>query len=257
MKCFTSAATALLIYFILPAALPAGEQNNISLSFGLNQIKEETIIPKVHSGLITTLSYERVISDTSLYADAGTSLSYSRINTAYESDNESACVAGSIHGRCLFPVAQNETMQAALGPELFLDGSWNTYPAWDESHYYWATVCGPAVSGRFSWKIRQHQTIICSASFLLCSLVSRPESERLYKIADYSARGTLGSLFSGMEFTLPDQTMRTAVCIEFRNKLNNTISESLFYAYRFESVSNATSEPYKNNTHQIGVSLWF
>jgi hypothetical protein len=112
-------------------------RKSLQLDFGVNQLKEENIHLKVHTGMVTGFSYNHYLRSKNI-SDFGITIKWSRAKTAYEdlSGTANAHIIGNY--RYLFKTYCQGKIIYAVGPEINIHYNLGLYPNWDESHLYWA-----------------------------------------------------------------------------------------------------------------------
>lgn len=128
-----------LFVFIMASILTGGQifsQHHINYSVGLKQIKEENLIPKVHTGLNHFLSYEYERKDNS-YQNFEFYLGYGTVKTEIENEAVSYNARAGF-GYCYgVKIICEEKFKYFLDPGLSFSSSMSEYENFDEAHHYW------------------------------------------------------------------------------------------------------------------------
>lgn len=235
---------------------PAPKRSSFQLSYGFNQLKEENLHPKVHSGTITTFSYGRYFRSRNI-SELEISLSYSRVRTTYE--NWSKTVNGRLEAdyKYLFTAVSRNKMVYSVGPEINICYNVNFYPNWDESHLYWANQLSLGVGNRFSYAISESQSLVFDLGFSLFSVFSRPIHDRQYKIDDTSFGGIVKSLHSNPESGSFGKSFRLSCNAEYRFHLNRKVSKAFCYTFDYVKADGENSSLFQNNSNQLGFKIYF
>jgi hypothetical protein len=231
-------------------------RNSAAIEFGVNQLKEENLHPKAHTGTITRLSLNHLLRSRRI-AEWGINLSYSRLRTAYEDLSATANVQIGAHYDYLFRVYSRNRLSYAVGPEVRLGYSACLYPNWDESHLYWANHLSLGVGNRLRYQLSGKKSLVVKAFFSVASAISRPEEDRPYKRDDFSFDGYLKSLHSNIELSAASKTFIADCGIEYRVDLGSHLSEAIFYSYRYSGIEGSRSSLYQNSIHQVGFNIYF
>jgi hypothetical protein len=107
----------------------------ISLQFGVNQIKDENLIPKVSTGTITELSYGFEKRKTN-WQQFHFTLGYSRLKTKLEDLSKSFNLQLNLGYSRSYALLQKKNFKYYLGPEVNLAYDASYFPNWDDSHLY-------------------------------------------------------------------------------------------------------------------------
>jgi hypothetical protein len=251
-----------ILFLVLGGSLFAQEPvdsiklNSLQFDFGMNQIKEENIHPKVHSGTIAGLSFNRHIQSKNI-SDLGISIRYSRVKTVYE--DLSATVNAQITGdyRYLFKTFSKCRLMYAVGPEAYICYIVSYYPNWDDSHLYWANQISLGASNLFSYQISKSKTLVFDLRFSVLSFISRPEKDRQYKIDDLSFGGIMKSLNSNFESGSVDKSLRIAYQMEYQIHFNPKFTQAICYEYDYVKIKGKESFLFQANSHRLALKIYF
>jgi len=234
----------------------APKRSSLHLSYGFNQVKEENLHPKVHSGSITTFSYGRYFKSMNI-SELEISLSYSRVRTGYE--DWSKTVNGQLEAeyKYLFAAVSRNKISYSVGPEINICYNVNFYPNWDESHLYWANQLSLGVGNRFSYAISESQSLVFDLGFSFFSVLSRPINDRQYKIDDTSFGCIVESLHSNPESGSFGKSFRLSCNAEYRFHLNRKVSKAFCYTFDYVKAEGENSSLFQNNSNQLGFKIYF
>jgi hypothetical protein len=252
----------ILILVIIGVNLLAQETNlspkltSLQLNFGINQLKEEKLHPKVHSGTITTLSYGRCFKSRNI-SELEFSLSYSRVKTTYEDWAKTINGQLAADYKYLFTAVSRNKIAYSIGPEIKICYNVNFYPNWDESHLYWANQLSLSVGNRFSYQVDDSKSLLLDLGFSLLSASSRPINDRQYKIDDTSFGGIVKSFHSNPEFGSFGKAFRLSCKAEYRFHLNRKATKAFCYSFDYAKADGDNSSLFQNNINQLGFKIYF
>ena len=128
----------------------------IGVGKGLNQIKEENLLPLVHTGFATIVSYEfRNMKGN--YQDFQFSAIYSLPKTRAESLSATANIGlNAIYSYC-FGLMGGDAVRYYLGPQAKIAYSMAFYPNWDDSHLYWADYYSAGLNNILSFRLKNEK----------------------------------------------------------------------------------------------------
>ena len=251
-----------ILLFLLGAKLFAQvsidsfKRNSIQLIFGINQLKEENLHPKVHSGRVTGISYQHFLKSKNI-SDFDVTLKWSRAKTEYEdlSATANAHITGSYS--YLFKIINNPRILYALGPEISIQYNLGFYPNWDESHLYWANHMDLGADNYLLYRVSKSGILLFNLGFSVFSVFNRPEYDRMYKIGTYSFEKVIHDLHSDYEFGSINKTIRMAFHMEYQFLLHPKFTQALCYSYEYLKINGNESLPFQNNLHQVGFKIYF
>lgn len=227
----------------------------LSLQYGLNQVKDKNLHPKVHRGSITQLSYGFEKKDR-LLRDFNLSLGYSQLKTSYEDLSKSVNLRLAASYNQSYTIWYNERMNWYLGPQVSLAYNACFFPNWDDSHLYWADYLSIGARSVFSCRLANNREWNTSLSFPLFSVYSRPELYRNYKIDDVSFGGILSSLHHNIQLAHLTNLFFLHFDTGYRFPVFLDKREAFSYSFDFLRASNPDSKTYYQLFHQIGLSFY-
>lgn len=229
---------------------------NVSVHFGFNQIKEENLHPKVHYGTISGLSYCRYdLSGIGSFLDFG--LFYSRLKTSFE--DLSASVNGQLfltYGK-LFIFDASPKQIFSIGPMVGLKYNISYYPHWDESHLYWANDLNVGAKSIMQYRLSDKTTLLADLGLSFVSLMSRPETDRQYKIDDLTFGGIMQNFHSNIEMAAFHKALKFSLKKEARFHLTDNYMQSIFYQYYYTRMDSSNAQLFQNSLHTIGLKFYF
>lgn len=229
---------------------------SINIQLGLNQIKEMNLLPLVHRGTLTELSFETEKLKNSL-RHFQFSLIYSRIKTGQEELAKSGNIILGSNYSYGFPVFQNNNLRYYLGPQASLSYSYMLYPNWDDSHGYWADYLSFGLTNIFSVSLKHESEWFTSINIGLFCLFSRPEELRPFKMDDSSPGGILKALNSNIETGLINKAIQINFKTEYRFPVFVTKHEAITYSMDVIRLSRKDEHPILQIISSFGIKIMF
>jgi hypothetical protein len=225
-----------------------------SLQIGLNQIKEMNLLPLVHKGILTELSFETEKINNTL-RQFQCSFIYSRVKTNLEEMSKSGNIKIGFNYSYNFPIIQNSNLRYYLGPQTSLSYSFMLFPNWDDSHAYWADYFSFGPNNVLSVTLRNKTEWFTSFNFALFSLFSRPEEIRPFKMDDSSAGGILQALNSNIEPGFVNKALQINLKTEYRFPVFVTKQEAITYNMDIIRLSREGEHPVLQIIYRIGIKI--
>ena len=251
----------ILIIFTFSSSLLAQNKsvvklNNIEMSVGLNQIKEENINNKVHSGTSYVLKYNHKKEKKNL-ARYGISFLFSKIKTKYENANRSMNIQLKGNYAYLFKLKENENFKLFFGPSISANYRLSFFPNWDDSHLYWADDFSLGVASKIDYLISKNKSLLFDLDFSALSLYNRPELYRNYKIDNVSFGGIVGNMNSNFKLGTINSAFTLSFQTEYRFKLSEKILQAVVYSLDYSHFKTKKSLPFQNIIHQLSFKIYF
>lgn len=226
----------------------------IGVTIGVNQIKEANLLSRVHSGFVTTLSYDYVHSAQN-YQDFQFLLGYSRIIARSEDITKSANFLITTSYCYALAVAGEQSLKYFLGPQVKLSYSAGAYPNWDDSHLYWANYVSAGISNVLIYGFQNETQLVSHISVPLLSLFSRPDLLRLNKFDDLSFGGMIKSLHSNMNLGFWNTAFHLHFDLAYQFPVFRTKQEAFFYSLEYVRLRQSDGNPYTQLIHQLGIRV--
>ena len=236
--------------------LSSGHDKTYSVNFqlGLNQIKEMNLLPLVHKGRLTELSFETEKIKGSL-RQFQFSFLYSRIKTGAEEMPKSGNIKLGLDYSYNFLIFQNNNLRYYFGPQASLCYSYMLYPNWDDSHGYWADYLSFGPNNILSISVKDEREWFTSLNFSLISFFSRPEEIRPYKMDDSSVGGILKALNSNIEPGSVNKALQLNFKTEYRFPVFVNKREAITYDMNIIRLSQKNEQPVFQLIWQIGIKI--
>ena len=230
--------------------------NSFQLDFGLNQLKEANLHPKVHSGLLYGLTYEHTRQRYHI-SNYKIGLRYSRLKTKFEQLSASANVQLFGNYNFLFEIIKKNRLTYFVGPEINLTYNLSLYPNWDESHLYWCSSLDLGIKNKLNLQINDKQTLAIDLGFSIFSVFSRPELDRQYKIDDISLGGIVSAMNNNMEVGTINKSLSVIFQAEYQFHTSEKITQAICYSYNYRRIKSNGGRPFQNSIHNIGFKIYF
>jgi hypothetical protein len=227
---------------------------SVSIQSGLNQIKEMNLLPLVHIGFLTELSFETEKIKSSL-RQFQFSLTYSRVKTGLEEMSKSGNIKFGLNYSYNFLVFQKNNLRYYLGPQTSLCYSFMLFPNWDDSHGYWADYISFGPNNIISVSLRHESEWFSSLNFSLFSLFSRPEEIRPFKMDDSSFGGIIKALNSNIEPGLMDKVFQINFKTEYRFPVFVTKREAITFNMNIVRISDSDGQPVLQIINMFGIKI--
>jgi len=228
--------------------------DGVGIAVGVNQVREENLLPRLHSGFVVTFSYDhRRIGDE--YRGVRATIGYSRVSTEPEGPTKSLNALITAAYSYGFALIQTERLKYFLGPGMKLAYSFGGYPNWDDSHPYWANNLSLGIENVASYELGDNTRLFSTLSVPVISFSSRPDLLRLYKIDDATFGGVMKVLHSNVNTGSWNTVFDVHFNLEYQFPVFQTKTEALFYSLDYTRMSNDNALPYAQLIHQIGVRV--
>jgi hypothetical protein len=254
----------LIQILILTGTLVTGQNNELSsdhkktysinFHMGLNQVKEMNLLPLVHKGRLTELSFETERVKGSL-RQFQFSFLYSRIKTGNEEMSNSGNIKLGFDYSYNFPVFQKDNLRYYLGPQVSLCYSYMLYPNWDDSHGYWADFLSFGANNIVSVSLKNEREWFTSLDFSLVSFFSRPEENRPYKMDDSSIGGILKALNSNIQTGSVNRALQINFKTEYRFPVLVNKNEAITYDMTIVRLSSKNEQAVVQFIWQAGIKV--
>ena len=260
-----------LLFFILSSMVKGKETDSLSfiakfhsigVATGINQLKENNLHAKVHSGPLFGLRYSRdKIRKQEGYKQKITKLfleaKYSPLKTKYEGAPTSLALNFSLGYRYSILLITKNNIQYFLGPALKLNYTLAYYSNWDDSHLYWADFISAGINNTLLYTINGNKNLTFSMDVPLLTLTSRPVENRQYKIDDLSLKGIVKNLHDNRQVGSLNVLFFCDPEIEYSYFISPGIQQSICYSLQFIFVKNRYSQDFKNLFHGITFKVKF
>lgn len=232
------------------------KHNSFQLHVGLNQLKEENLHPKVHSGVIYGLYYSN--TRTNIHQSIfQLGVQFSRTKTKHESLAASMNLQIDASYSYLFKMINRNKFIFRFGPLIELHYSLSHYPNWDESHLYWSDYLGFGIHTQSKYQLTKKQVLSLDISSPVVSVISRPQLNRMHKIDDISFGGIISSMHSNLEGAFWNHSLVIKSRVEYRFTISKRVSQAICYSFNYSRMKANKGLPFQDIQHLIGLKLYF
>lgn len=234
--------------------IPTHSFHAIGIASGINQEKEENLLPLIHSGFVLNLSYEyRHIEKN--YENVQFIVGLSRIKSDPEDITKSVnLLLNSSYSYC-FNFLDKSDFLFFLGPRVAAAYSLSFFPNWDESHVYWSNYFSIGTTALAQYDLGDNQKFQFSLSVPLLSYYSRPDLLRLYKNDEISFSGFLKNSHSNMKVGFWDSVFALHLTFEYQFPVFRTKIEAISYSFDYTRIKRDDGNPFQQIIHQIGLRV--
>ncbi len=234
--------------------IPGNSFQTAGISAGINQIKEENLLPLVHTGYIINILYEyRNIKKS--YQNIQLILGFSRVVADPEDITKSVNIIIKPSYSFCFNLVRKSDFNFYLGPQVGGSYSLSYYPSWDDSHVYWADFFELGSTAIGQYILTEDRRIQFQVSVPLISFYSRPELLRLFKADDSSFGGIVKSSHSNIKAGLWDSVFALRLCVEYQFPVFRTKTEAFSYSLEYTRVNRDGGNPFQQLIHQLGLKV--
>jgi hypothetical protein len=227
---------------------------SVNFQLGLNQIKEMNLLPLVHKGRLTEISFETEKIKSSL-RQFQFSLLYSHIKTGVEEMPKSGNIILGLDYSYNFLIFQKNNLRYYFGPQASLCYSYMLFPNLDDSHGYWADYLSFGPNNILSVLAKDEREWFTSLNFSLISFFSRPEEIRPYKMDDSSVEGILKALNSNIESGSVNRSLQINFKTEYRFPVFVNKREAITFDLNIIRLSQKNEQPIFQLIWQVGIKI--
>lgn len=231
------------------------KEKQFRMWIGINQIKEENLHSKVHTGLDYGLSYGFIKKKKNI-SSFEVLFFYSKLKTVFEMPASSINLQFNLNYNYQFLTKQTAKSSFYSGIGMAANYSISHFPNWDESHLYWANASDLRFSTRWYYKFSKEKLFIVHLQTPLLFLLSRPELDRQYKIDDLSFIGLLTNFHSSAQIGSWNRNFLINTCFEYRPQNNRKIKISFVYHFKYTKLLNKESNPFFALQNHLGINLY-
>ena len=235
------------------------EQNkrrHISFTTGLNQLKENDLVPLTHTGYLLGLEFgrDKEIGNMRSY---NFGFDYSRTKTGYESLPAAVNIRLYYHDAYLFRINDGDDLKWYVGPGAKINYHVSYYPMWDDSHFYWANDLSFGGNTILSYQTKNGNVWTGSAALPVFSILSRQASVRDYKIDDLSFGGIMKSFHNNLTAGSLGTVFYLNMDIEYRYRISGKTEQGIGYKFHSGRYRGKEGKPLGTLNHLITLNLYF
>jgi hypothetical protein len=249
-------ALALPGLFLTTAAQDSSPSDHIiGMQFGVNQIKEENLHPKAHTGTLLVLSYGYE-KRAKVWHQFQFSMGYSRLKTELEDVSKSVNLKLNMAYSWNYPLVKKEHFEYYLGPEASAAYSASFLPNWDDSHLYWADYYSLGIRNSFSVMTSKETEWVTFVSLPLFSVFSRPPLYRLYKIDETDFSGILHNLNSNLAPAHLTNVFYFKLQTEYRFPVWVRKRQAFSFTIEYLHMRHDEGNAFSQLMYQLGIKLF-
>lgn len=227
----------------------------LGFSFSLDQIKEENLIPKVHSGLISIVSY-RLETKNNYYNVFDFNFGYGIVNTEIENEAVSFNFQLSA-GYCYdMLIVESSILKYYLGPKIAYTSSLAEYGNFDEAHAYWGNYLSVAASNVAFMYINPKNYFVFNLDLSVFGFYTRPEYNRLYANEYWTFSNIVNIMNSHYKLGFPNNAFQLSASAEYRTEIWDSNYLSLALSVYFSRIKAADGKPLKELIPKFSIGIW-
>jgi len=231
-------------------------RHHFGYSFGISQVKEENLIPKVHKGLNHFILYEFEKRD-DIFHNFHFYLGYGKMKTEIESEALSFNAQLSA-GYCYnFRIFGNETFCYYLGPNLAFTSSLSEYEIWDEAHAYWGNYFSLGPGNIAFIKLKGNKIFVAHLDLAILGFYTRPDYYRLYANEYWTFSNIIKIMNSHYHFGFLNNAFQMKASIEYRTPIFNDDFFSFLFSIYYSQIKANDGKALKELFPKLGVGIWF
>ena len=219
-------------------------------------IKENILIPKVHSGSIISISY-RFENEARNYNEFSFSIGYSKLRTKLETkkvtQNEQLNFSYSWGKGLLI----QEKVKYYLGFNVGYDWTLMEYVVWDESRGYWGTSLTAGPYNRIAVRLNNKCSWISTIHFNLLGILSRPEDVRIYAQEEWTLSNIMKITNSDFSLGIINNILISDFRSEYRIPFKGDNFLSVYGSMFYETISKDEGQPLQILQITAGIGLEF
>jgi len=219
---------------------------------GAVQQKESNLHNKVFDGFNYTFQFSRLKQRQNLSA-LHISLGNSHLKTDVENGFSSANASLTLDYHYIFPLYSKGRWGVLSGFGSNLNYNLGYFWIWDESHLYWANFLSVNLSQRISYEVSKNRVFVMDLTVPVFLFLSRPETERNFKMDDLSFLGVINSLHYKPELMFPTRSNFLNVKVEYQYQRKNRFHPFLSYSFNYFNMKTTYSNRAQIVQHLIGL----
>ena len=231
--------------------------NSLNVSFGIHQIREEILTPKVQRGYLFLVAYNRERLSLNRLSGYRFELAYSRAKTKYEDLPATVYINFLFQYDYSFKLADHNKFQYFLGPLGRLNYSLDVYPTWDDSHMYWGNYLSVGIKNTFLYEISSDKIMIAKVELPVISVSSRPESNRLYKMDDTSLDAIITNWHSNIQAGSIETVFFLTTDFDYLFRMTSKTMESVGFSVQYLRIKSHDGEPFNDLYYLIALKIYF
>ncbi|WP_375562430.1 hypothetical protein ACE193_07750 [Bernardetia sp. OM2101] len=231
------------------------KEKHFQVSIGINQIKENNLHPKVHTGIGYELNYgfTRINKNLSSFQ---TNFLYSKVKTVFENHPSSINLHFKLNYEYSFLIQKTNNYTFYSGIATGLNYAISHYPNWDDSHLYWANFIDLKFSNRLYYQLSNDDSFIVCLQLPILFLVIRPEVDRQYKIDDLSFEGLITNFHANPQLGTWNKNRAIQSSLEYKPKSKAKFKTGFLYQFSYTKLDTSKSNSFSTIQHLLGLKLY-
>ena len=226
----------------------------VGYSIGIAQAKEENLLPKVHSGVLHTISY-LLESKATTYQSFEFQLGYGRLATAIANDAGSMNVQVRLGCSYNLKIQENGSSTCYLGPRIAFTSSLSEYRTWDEAHAYWGNFISLGAGSVLFVALQPEKSLVMRVDLSLFGVLTRPEPRRLYANEHWTFSNIMTIVNSDYRLGTWNNALQMSASVEYRTPLLGSSTLALSWSVYYSRLTADGGNPLKEITSRIGIGV--
>ncbi len=222
----------------------------------ISSIKEEILLPKVHRGILSNLTY-RFEKNNAKYYSLKFDIAYGKLRTTMETEKVTWNGQINLRFTAAYKMIDFGSFRYSLGYTVDYEWSVMEYPVWDESRAYWSTTLSAGPCNRLMVTMKNNMSWIFTWDLCLLGVLSRPDEIRLYAQEKWTLLSIIKTTHSYLEPVSVNKLLKNAIGTEFRLPLKNGNYFSFCYSFRYLKSNRNSEPPVYINSNILGMGIGF
>ncbi len=224
----------------------------IQFSLGLHQFQEKNLHNKPYRGISYQIAYS-ISWNKKNYSTFQFSILNSHNKPTIERELSSMNASIQLGYAYLWEIVNKNNWEYFLGPAAQLHYNASYLPNWDESHLYWSNSLQLKLNQRLKYNFKNNHNLSLNIDLPIIGGLSRPDTQRDYKLDDLTGKGVLKAFHSNINFTQLIKNFQISVNAEYEFPRKSKAIPSLFYHFSLLNFKANNSQNFKSINNSIGV----
>jgi hypothetical protein len=233
---------------------PAKIHHFIGYSPGLTQIKEENLIPKVHTGILHFFSYS-IQKKSDSYNLFRMHAGYGKLKTKIEDEAVSLYGQLSLCYDYQFRIAGNEKFVYYLGPYISFTSSLSEYENWDEAHAYWGNFLSFGPGNSLFISLDHKRSLITHFNLPVFGFYTRPDYYRLYANEYWTFSNITKLMNSHYHFGSLNNAFQINISTEYRTPFYKSSYFVMSFSVYYSRLKTNDGNPLKVLIPELGMGI--
>ncbi len=239
----------------VPRQSVPGFEHYFGYSLGFDNIKEENLIPKIHTGILQIFSYGWELRREN-YHRFLFRLGYGNIKTGIESEAVTWHAHTAI-AYCLgFKILDRDQVQFYSGPRAAFTSSLYEYEVWDEAHAYWGNLLSLGLGNSVALQAGGRKSFLLHFDFTLLGLYTRPDLYRLYANEYWTFSHIMTLMNRHYRFGSVNHAFQLHASAEYRTPIFRSCALSLSFSLFYSRIRAEAGKPLQELTPKLSLGVW-